>query len=152
MAGRILQALMMQAGAEVLEIGTGSGYLSACCAALGATVRSLELHSPLADSARRNLQSAGVSGVEVLQGDGMKIDDAQRYDCVVLTASLPLWQPQFQRALKVGGRLFAVVGEGAAMEACLVERLSTDDYRSQVLFETRLEALENAPGTPPFRF
>lgn len=152
LVGRILQSVALSAGAQVLEIGTGSGYLTACCAALGATVRSLELHAPLADAARHNLQLAGVSGVEVIQADGMRIDESQGFDCVILTASLPIWQPQFHRALKVGGRLFAVVGEGAVMEACLIERESADDYRRQVLFETSLEALENAPRTPPFRF
>lgn len=152
LVGRILQSVTLTAGAQVLEIGTGSGYLAACCAALGATVRSLELHASLADAARHNLQAAGVSGVEVIQADGLQIDESQRFDCVILTASLPIWQPQFQRALKIGGRLFAVVGEGAVMEACLIERESADDYRRQVLFETSLEALDNAPGTPPFRF
>lgn len=152
LVGRILQAVAPQAGAQVLEIGTGSGYLSACCGVLGATVRSLELHALLADTARANLQAAGVSGVEVLQADGLLIDDAQRFDCVVLTASLPIWQPQFQRALRIGGRLFAVVGEGVVMKALLVERLASDEYRSSVLFETWLEPLENAPATPAFRF
>jgi protein-L-isoaspartate(D-aspartate) O-methyltransferase len=152
LAGRILQALAPRAGSQLLEIGTGSGYLSACCAALGATVQSLELHPQLADTARSNLQAAGVAGVEVTTADGLQITDTERYDCVVLTASLPIWQPQFQRALRVGGRLFAVVGEGAAMEARLVERLANGEYQSRVLFETTLEALDNAPRTPVFRF
>jgi protein-L-isoaspartate(D-aspartate) O-methyltransferase len=152
LAGRILQAVAPRAGSQLLEIGTGSGYLSACCAALGATVQSLELHPQLADTARSNLQAAGVAGVEVTTADGLQITAAERYDCVVLTASLPIWQPQFQRALRVGGRLFAVVGEGAAMEARLVERLASGEYQSRVLFETTLEALDNAPRTPVFRF
>jgi protein-L-isoaspartate(D-aspartate) O-methyltransferase len=152
LAGRILQALAPRAGSQLLEIGTGSGYLSACCAALGATVQSLELHPQLADTARSNLQAAGMAGVEVTTADGLQITDTERYDCVVLTASLPIWQPQFQRALRVGGRLFAVVGEGAAMEARLVERLANGEYQSRVLFETTLEALDNAPRTPVFRF
>jgi protein-L-isoaspartate(D-aspartate) O-methyltransferase len=152
LAGRILQALAPRAGSQLLEIGTGSGYLSACCAALGATVESLELHPQLADTARSNLQAAGVAGVEVTTADGLQITATERYDCVVLTASLPIWQPQFQRALRVGGRLFAVVGEGAAMEARLVERLASGEYESRVLFETTLEALDNAPRTPMFRF
>jgi protein-L-isoaspartate(D-aspartate) O-methyltransferase len=152
LAGRALQALAPQAGAEVLEIGTGSGYVSACCAALGARVRSLELHTEIAALARRNLHTAGVSSVEVLQADGMLLNDEQRFDCVYLTASLPLWQPRFQQALKVGGRLFVVVGEGSVMLARLITRHSALEFHSSTLFETSLEVLDNATGTPAFRF
>jgi protein-L-isoaspartate(D-aspartate) O-methyltransferase len=152
LAGRVLQALAPQAGAEVLEIGTGSGYVSACCAALGAHVRSLELHAEIAALARRNLQAAGVSSVEVLQADGLQLADEQRFDCVYLTASLPLWLPRCQQALKVGGRLFVVVGEGPVMQARLIARRSAEEFHSSVLFETSLEAMDNATGTPAFRF
>jgi protein-L-isoaspartate(D-aspartate) O-methyltransferase len=152
LAGRALQALAPQAGSEVLEIGTGSGYVSACCAALGARVRSLELHAEIAALARRNLHAAAVTGVEVLQADGMLLADEQRFDCVYLTASLPLWQTRFQQALKVGGRLFVVVGEGSVMRSCLITRHSALEFHSTTLFETCLEALENAAVTPQFRF
>ncbi len=152
LAGRALQALAPQAGADVLEIGTGSGYVSACCATLGARVRSLELHPEIATLARRNLHTAGITSVEVLQADGMLLSDEQRFDCVYLTASLPLWQPRFQQALKVGGRLFVVIGEGPVMQARLITRRSTEEFHSSTLFETRLEVLENATGTPEFRF
>lgn len=149
--GRILTALSPHNGDQVLEVGTGSGYLGACIATLGARVRSLELHADLAAQARNNLQSAGIIDVEVAQADGMSMRETARYDCVVLTASLPIWQPQFAEALRDGGRLFAVVGSGPVMEAILIERLG-DNFRRNVLFDTSLETLENAPCPPAFRF
>jgi protein-L-isoaspartate(D-aspartate) O-methyltransferase len=152
LAGRVLQELAPAAGAEVLEIGTGSAYVSACCATLGARVRSLELHAAIAELARRNLQAAGVAGVEVVQADGAQLVDEQRYDCVYLTASLPIWQERFSAALKPGGRLFAVVGAGMTMQARLVARQAGGQFDTRVLFETSLEALENVPQTPVFRF
>ena len=152
LTGRALQALAPQAGAEILEIGAGSGYVSACCAALGARVRSLELHAEIATLARRNLHAAGINNVEVLQTDGMLMSDEQRFDCVYLTASLPLWQPRFQQALKPGGRLFVVVGEGSVMQARLITRRAEGEFHSSVLFETSLEVLDHAVGTPEFRF
>ena len=152
LAGRMLQALELQAGDQVLEIGTGSGYLSACLAALGASVQSLELHSEIANLARANLSAAGVDGVEVTCADGTALVSETAYDAIVLTASLPMYQPHFERALKYGGRLFAVVGTDPAMEARLLRRLGSNEFTSQLLFETSLEALEHAPAPPLFRF
>ncbi len=151
LVGRILTALSPREGDQVLEVGTGSGYLGACIAALGTRVRSLELHADLAVQARNNLQSAGIAGVEVVQTDGMSVHETARYDCVALTASLPIWQPQFAEALRDGGRLFAVIGTGPVMEAVVIERLGSN-LRRKVLFETSLEPLENAPCPPAFRF
>jgi len=151
LVGRILTALSLRGGEAALEVGTGSGYLSACMAALGARVRSIELHEELATQARSNLRSAGFVEVEVLQADGMTLAGAASFDCVVLTASLPIWQPRFADLLRDGGRLFTVVGAGVMMEALLIQKLGNTLQR-RVLFETSLEALENAPRPPAFEF
>jgi len=150
--GRILQALGVRQGEQVLEIGTGSGYVSACLASLGGRVQSLELHGDIAALARANLRSAGVGSVEVTTADGAALVSETAYDAIVLTASLPIYEPRFERALKYGGRLFVVVGTGPVMEARLVRRLGISQYSTQVLFETSLEALENVPVPPLFRF
>ena len=150
--GRMLQALELNPGEQVLEIGTGSGYLSACLAAMGARVQSLELHPEIAELARTNLRAAGVTGVELSCADGAALAQESAYDAIVLTASLPIYQPRFERALKHGGRLFAVVGSAPVMEARLVRRHGGHEYRSLALFETSLEALEHAPAPPLFRF
>jgi protein-L-isoaspartate(D-aspartate) O-methyltransferase len=152
LAGRMLQALEVQPGDQVLEIGTGSGYLSACLAALGANVQSLELHAQIADQARANLRTARVDTVEITCADGAALVSETAYDAIVLTASLPMYQPRFERALKFGGRLFVVVGTAPLMQARLLRRRGPTDFHSQPLFETSLEALEHAPAPPLFRF
>lgn len=152
LAGRMLQSLGVRQGEQVLEIGTGSGYLSACLAALGGRVQSLELHAVIATLARTNLHAAGATSVEVTTADGAALMSETAYDAIVLTASLPIYEPRFERALKYGGRLFVVVGTGPVMEARLVRRLGPAEYSSRVLFETSLEALENVPVPALFQF
>ena len=152
LAGRILQALEIQPGDQALEIGTGSGYLTACLAALGASVQSLELHAELADQARANLRAAGTQGAEVTCTDGTELTSEGAFDAIVLTASLPIYLPRFERALRIGGRLFVVVGTAPIMQARLVRRLGPDTCSSKPLFETSIEALEHAPAPPLFRF
>lgn len=151
MAGRILQALEPAAGESALEIGTGSGYLSACLAAMGARVRSLELHEEIAQLARRNLRSAGSPNVEVETADGATLAVEAAYDTIVLTGSLQVYDERYARALKDGGRLFVVVGQAPVMEARIVRRFGPD-YRSTSLFETCLAPLEHIPVPEAFRF
>jgi protein-L-isoaspartate(D-aspartate) O-methyltransferase len=153
LVGRLLQALELRGGEQVLEIGTGSGYVSACLGRLGAQVQTLELHPEIAELARENLQGVATgSAVHVVTGDGMELEETQRYDAIVLTASLPIYDSRFERALRPGGRLFVVVGAGAPQRACLVRSGSDGDTTSQTLFETSIEALEGASRPPVFRF
>jgi protein-L-isoaspartate(D-aspartate) O-methyltransferase len=152
LAGRILQTVAVRSGDQVLEVGTGSGYLSACMAFMGGQVQSLELHADLAATARSNLQAAGCGSVEVSCADGLGLVSETAYDVIVLTGSLPLYQQRFERALKFGGRLFVVVGSGFVMQARLVRRLGPAQFNSTVLFEISLEALEHAPAPPAFEF
>jgi protein-L-isoaspartate(D-aspartate) O-methyltransferase len=152
LVGRMLQALALQGGEEVLEIGTGSGYLSACLAQLGGRVRSLELHQELADYARGNLQGASGPPIEVIVADAMQLAEESRYDAIVLTASLPIYQARFEQALRPGGRMFVVVGATTLQEASLVQRVGAGGCNSESLFETCIEPLEHAPRPPAFGF
>jgi len=153
LAGRILQALALRGGEDVLEIGTGSGYLSACLAKLGGRVHSLELHADIADFARGNLHAATPGlAVNVETADGMRLAEEGRYDAIVLTAALPVYDPRFERALRVGGRLFVVVGGAPLMTAQRIRRLDVNDWSSEALFETCIEPLEHAPRPPVFGF
>src|SRR5258706_4835404 len=99
LAGRILQALDVKPGDQVLEIGTGSGYLSACLAALGGSVQTLELHGALATAARSNLRAAGFEGIEVTTADGAALVSETAYYVIELTAPIPIYEPRFQRSL-----------------------------------------------------
>ncbi|HEY6451309.1 MAG TPA: protein-L-isoaspartate O-methyltransferase [Steroidobacteraceae bacterium] len=153
LVGRMLQALAPRAGEQVLVVGAGSGYVAACLAQLGGRVRALEIHPPLVAAARANLAGlAGAEAVEVVETDGMRLAESSRYDLIALTAALPLYQPCFERALRPGGRLFAVVGAGTLQEAMLIRCAGPGDCSSEPLFETGIELLEGAPGPGAFAF
>lgn len=154
LVGRLLQAVAVQTGEQVLEIGTGSGYVSACLASLGGNVRSLELHDDIAAQARLNLAAAGVHGVRVETADGTQLDQTDCYDCVVLTAAVPAIDERYRRALKRGGRLFVVqatAGTNAPMDALRIRRTESG-YDTQLLFQTSLEMLEHTAVPGSFRF
>jgi protein-L-isoaspartate(D-aspartate) O-methyltransferase len=153
LVGRILQALAVRPGEEVLEIGTGSGYVTACLGRLAGRARSLELHRELAQAARANLAS-GAAGlpIEVIEADAMQLADESRYDVILMTASLPIYQSRFERALRSGGRLFVAIGNETLQQGRLVRRAGERDWITKVLFETCIEALEHAPRPEPFGF
>jgi protein-L-isoaspartate(D-aspartate) O-methyltransferase len=151
-AGRVLQALMPAPDEPVLEVGAGSGFLTACLSAFGARVRSLEVFAELAGAARRNLDALGMRDTEVLEADAFSFESGARYGAIVLTGSLPLYDARFERMLGVGGRLFAVVGEAPVMEARLVRRTAEDAWATESLFETVIDALVNAARPPQFTF
>ena len=153
LVGRILQSLALRGGEQVLEIGTGSGYLSACLARLGGRVRSLELHPEIADFARANLRAVVPElPIEVVTGDAMQLAAQPHYDVIVLTASLPIYQERFEHALLSGGRMFVVVGATTLQEASLVRRIGNGACHGESLFETCIEALEHAPRPAAFGF
>ena len=150
--GRLLQALLPKGGEQVLEIGAGSGFISACLRAMATHVRSLEIFPELAEQARRNLALLGMRDVEVADADALHDDTGSRYDVIAVTASLPLYDARFERMLTVGGRLFVVVGEPPVMEARLVQRTAEDSIATQSLFETVIDPLVNAVQPAQFTF
>lgn len=151
--GAIIRALSPQRGDAILEIGTGSGYLTACLALLGASVHSLEIRPALARQARINLQQAGIGNATIEEADAFGWQPAAPgYDVVAITGSLPVYDPRFESLLKPGGRLFVVTGEAPVMEARLV-RLNARGQRDQSsLFETLIDPLDHAPVRHGFEF
>jgi protein-L-isoaspartate(D-aspartate) O-methyltransferase len=151
--GRILQAVTVSHRDEVLEIGTGSGYLTACLALLGKQVQSIEIRPQFALQARQNLKAAGIGNAEVEEADAFQWQPAARgYDVVVITGSMPVYDPRFESLLKPGGRLFAVSGTAPVMEAQLV-RLNTSKQRDfHSLFETVIDPLTHAATISRFVF
>jgi protein-L-isoaspartate(D-aspartate) O-methyltransferase len=150
--GRLLQALELAGTEQVLEVGSGSGFVTACLAHGARAVRSLEIVPELAELSRTNLVAVGVRNVEVVAGDAMSLASGARYDAIAVTASLPAYDERFQRALNVGGRLFVVVGERPVMEACLVRRVAEDAWTRENLFETVIDPLLNAARPLSFTF
>lgn len=151
--GRLLQSLNIEPGQRVLEIGTGSGFVAACLAALGAQVKSLEIHSSLAESARSRLARSGFSAIEVECADALNVAlPAAGFDAVVLTASVLTVPDSLLAAVAEGGRLFAVRGKPPAMEAVCLTRLGGGRWHAESLFETDLPRLRGGEDRPVFDF
>jgi len=150
--GRLLQALDLTGTEHVLEIGTGSGFVTACLRTAAARVRSIEIFPELAEMARRNLDSQGLRDVDVVTADALQLDTGTRYNAIAVTGSLPVYDERFERQLEIGGRLFVVVGEPPVMEARLIRRTGEGSWSSESLFETVIDPLVNARRLPEFRF
>ncbi|MSQ92320.1 MAG: protein-L-isoaspartate O-methyltransferase [Gammaproteobacteria bacterium] len=150
--GRILQALGLERGERALEIGTGTGFFAACIEHLTGDVESIEIHAGLADAAARALERLGVTRVRIACADAMNHGLGADYRAIAVTGSLPVYDPRFERALAVGGRLFVVVGSPPVMEARLITRMAIDAWVSETLFETCIEPLRNATPATLFRF
>jgi protein-L-isoaspartate(D-aspartate) O-methyltransferase len=150
--GRILQALSVAPTDSVLEIGSGTGYLAACLSLLGATTRSLEIHPELTGLARSNLRAVPEARVDFETRDAFTAAPLGEFDAIAMTGSLPVYDSRFERSLRVGGRLFAIVGEAPVMDAILVRRVDKAEWIRESLFETVVEPLINATAAQRFVF
>ena len=150
--GRALQALLPQANESVLEIGTGSGYLTACLAHLAREVVSLEIHPELADAARARLDAAGLgSNVRIDAVDALSWETDRRFDVICVTGAVSTVPARFLQWLRPGGRLFVVQGASPVMEAVL-HIADVNGARIESLFETDLPYLVGAAPAPQFVF
>jgi protein-L-isoaspartate(D-aspartate) O-methyltransferase len=150
--GRLLQALALTGVEQVLEVGTGTGFVTACLAQTAKHVRSLEIFADLAAAARANLAASGTGNVEIMTEDALQLTGTARYDAIAVTGSLPIPDDLFQKQLAVGGRLFLVVGDPPVMEALLIRRVTETAFTTQTLFETVIDPLVNARHPPTFTF
>ncbi len=149
--GRLLQALALGASDEVLEIGTGTGYLTACLASMSASVSSIDIHEEFVAAANRNLETAGIKNASVQCMDAMAELPDGKFDAIAVTGSVPRIDDRFVAALKPGGRLFLVVGESPAMSVLLITH-DSGELQQSALFETDIPALENIAEEPVFTF
>jgi len=150
---RLVQELALRKTDRVLEVGTGSGYLTALLARCAAHVTSLEIRPGLAAFGRENLARHGADNVTLEVGDGARGDAKHApYDAIVLTGSTPVLPAALREQLAPGGRLFAVVGEPPAMVAQLITCTAPGTYGTVSLFDTVLAPLVNAEQPPRFRF
>lgn len=153
MEARVLQELTVHKTDRVLEVGTGSGYLTALLAHRAAQVVSVEINPRLAEFGRHNLERHGVDNVILETGDAARGWPRHApYQVIVLTGSTPLLPRAFLEQLDVGGRLFAVVGEPPVMSARLVTCTAPGAYNTLDLFETVIAPLVNCERPPRFRF
>lgn len=146
--GRTLQALDLQPGEEVLEIGTGSGYLSACMGELARELLSLEIQPELAAGARARLDAAGLgNNVRIETADALHWETERRFDAICVTAAVDTIPSRFTQWLRPGGRLFVIRGQSPVMEAVLVKA----DGTNESLFETDIDYLRGAAPAPQFQ-
>lgn len=151
--GRMLQALAVQPGETVLEIGTGSGYFTALLARLAAKVITVEYFEELSAEAHDRLLNLNLHNVEFQVGDAAKSWTlAERVDAIVITAGLLTVPDDYLNQLKIGGRLLAVVGKAPAMTVQLIQRISEREWQTSSLFETVIPAMIHAEPKAEFEF
>ncbi|HQX24480.1 MAG TPA: protein-L-isoaspartate O-methyltransferase [Pseudomonadota bacterium] len=149
--GRMLQALAVKPEDAILEVGTGSGFITACLARLGREVRSVEIHAAMAERARARLAAAGFSNASVDAADALAgFEPGRTYDCVCVTGAVAVEPERFRRWLAPGGRLFLIRGLSPAMEATLTTLGPDSQYVTDSLFETDLPYLVGAAPLPRF--
>ncbi len=151
--GKILQALRVTKSDTVLEIGAGSGWFAALLAARAEWVRTMEIEPELVKLASANLERNGVQNVVVVDGDGVQGWSGRApYDVIVVSGGLPFVPQSLLEQLKVGGRLFAFVGEAPVMKARLITCEAEGRFRTEDVFETVVPMLKNAPQREAFSF
>lgn len=150
--GRLLQALNPQPPDTILEVGTGSGYLTACLAGLGARVVSVDIFPEFTAAAEDKLNAHGVDNVTLYSGDAAQGWGDYRYDVIALTGSLPVLPERWRQQLVIGGRLFVIIGQDPIMEALLITRLGEQEWTEESLFETQLPPLLNVEKPSRFAF
>lgn len=151
--GRLLQLLDIQPEDNILEIGTGSGYLTACLAQLGCHVDSVEIDEQLAKKSAQSLLEQGVFNISLSCANGLELADSkQKYDVIVMCGSVAKIPGEFKNALNINGRLFVVEGEEPVMQAHLITRKSETEWVDESVFETVLEPLVHGEAKPEFKF
>jgi protein-L-isoaspartate(D-aspartate) O-methyltransferase len=148
--GRLLQALALRPEDEVLEIGTGSGYLTACLARLAREVVSIDLHADFVDQARPRLEALGMGNVRLEAADALAYAPNRRFDAVAVTGAMAELPVSFAEWLRPGGRLFVVHGL-SPVQTAVRATWTGDRLEQESLFETDIPYLRGAEPVPRFR-
>jgi protein-L-isoaspartate(D-aspartate) O-methyltransferase len=150
---RMLQALDIQPSDAVLEIGTGSGYVTALLARSGKQVFSVDIYPDFTEATRRKLAKHGIVNVNLETGDAASGWDRHGpYNAIAVTGSLPILPDTLRQSLRIGGRLFVISGDSPVMAAHLITRVSEREWIDKTLFETVLPPLINVAQPRRFIF
>lgn len=151
--GRLLQALTLNPNDSVLEIGTGSGYLTALLARCAKCVDSVDIIEEFTGQAKTKLEALGISNVTLATGDALSGWNSQNYyDVIVITGSVPAIPETYLKQLEIGGCLFAIVGNSPVMQAQRVNCVKENEWYTEVLFETCFPPLIGASRLTQFVF
>lgn len=151
--GRMLQELAIGIDDECLEIGTGSGYVTACMANMSKHVDTIDIHADFIESAEKKLAMVNVSNVTLETKNALtELNDEKKYDVIAITGSISEHMPVFESLLKPGGRLFVVIGKDQVAHGTKVELTLDGDFIRSSLFETELKLLEGLEEKSGFTF
>lgn len=149
--GRLLQALQVKPTDRILEVGTGSGFLTALLARLGHFVYSVDIFEDFIHTAKITLKDYANISLAVADAAQNKIGD-DTYDVIVITAANEILPSIFKTQLAENGRLFAVLGHAPAMQAILIEQQAKDTWSETSLFELVVPNMIHGPTVGNFRF
>lgn len=148
--GRILQELAIQSIDDIIEIGTGTGYLTACLSRLGAHVHSIDIYADFVSAAARRFDEQRLSAITTEAADATACEWTREYDVAVISAALPQLSERYTNLLKPGGRLFVFIGEQPVIRASLVKKATDGSIATEHLFETSVEPMINAASEAAF--
>lgn len=150
---RMIEALNITPSDKILEIGTGSGYITAALAKLGQHVYSVDLYEDFLSAAENKLKQLDIQNVTLQVGDAKQgWEKQQPYDVISISASMPILPINFRQQLKIGGRLFVILGQAPAMHAMLITRSKENEWDQKILFETDIPPLVKALELEHFTF
>ncbi|MDQ1363622.1 MAG: protein-L-isoaspartate(D-aspartate) O-methyltransferase [Pseudomonadota bacterium] len=151
--GRMLQSLNIQPMDDVLEIGTGTGYITACLAHLAAHVDSADIHEEFTRAAITRLRTHGIFNATLATCDASQgLQPGKSWDVIVITGAMHQIPDFYRQSLRPNGRLFVITGEAPVMQARLITRTGEQAWAEQVLFETSLLPLQHAEKKKQFVF
>jgi protein-L-isoaspartate(D-aspartate) O-methyltransferase len=149
--GRLLQALAAEADNRSLLIGTGSGFMTACMAALCNQVTSIDIHAELAEAAAARIAAEKIPNVDIQQCDFNDFSSGADFDRILVTGSMPVFDPRLAEWLTDGGQMILIVGTEPNMSVERVVRSGLHYSRTR-LFETVVPQLDNVTPAPVFQF
>ncbi|AQR66287.1 protein-L-isoaspartate O-methyltransferase [Aquaspirillum sp. LM1] len=153
MEARLVQELNLAPEDKVLEIGTGSGYLTALLASFSKHVYSLDIDPAMTALAKANLARANIHNVTLVTANGVDgLPTNAPFNAIVVGGSLPTLPEALTSQLAVGGRLLVVLGDAPSMSLTLIERESETGLRTTKLFETVLTPLKDVEQPERFAF
>jgi protein-L-isoaspartate(D-aspartate) O-methyltransferase len=151
--GRMLQELSVMVDDTCLEVGTGSGYVTACLAHLAQEVYSVDIHSDFIETATQKLAANNISNVTLETRNALtELDTARQYDVIAVTGSVETYTPYFEQMLNPDGRLYITVGAAPVMTAMLVTRTGENAFSRVRLYETELQSLQGIEKKQHFDF
>ena len=150
--GRLLQAVKPHPNEKVLVINSNSGYVTALLASMADKVIAIDTNAELVATASENLAALNINNVTVDCKDPFESNQTAPYDVIVILGSMQLISESFKQLLKVGGRMFCIIGKEPTMEALLITRTNDHEWQEEGLFEACVPALENMPEAEQFHF